>query len=381
MSNPSFHRRYFAQLSVYQILIVIQVMLVILSFRQFKAKRINKQILIKWMYISVMCLGTLTFLVVEWYGLADFLYDFAAYPLYCTSAAVLGATLLITYLFALYLFYLVRLYKTFAQSSYAMSPCHLKLLIVISLTVYIVLIVIVFVYQRSEPIQILFAWSGRTADYKPIIICKGEFSIGLDIHIRIAMQVIIVIGNTFYGWLFWYKLQQIIKGMTDGSNTSSSIIHHSNAFVLQLYKVVKKQTILVLLSTISTLLLWSAANVLYFYGSFLQIFVYIDISINCLCLWLMFGWNDAIYDKYCVCAHVVSATIFKCLKTEGMEAISEFKKEGSTAHTSATATATTTVTLDVKNSPKGEVKETPPSTQSLEIINRNLEVIMLDINA
>ena len=210
MSTQAFHLRYFAQLTVYQILILIQIMLVIISLFQFgqkqqredgsKRKPVNRHM--KYMYIFVMILGTMIFLVVEWYGIADFLYDFAKYPLYCTSAAILGNVLLITYLFALYMFYLLRLHTIFGQSAYSLSNTALAILIIISVVIYLSLIICVFLFERSEPISINFAWNGKGNDYKPIIICKGEFSIGLDANLRIALQIIIVVGNIFYGWLF-----------------------------------------------------------------------------------------------------------------------------------------------------------------------------------
>lgn len=95
--------------------------------------------------------------------------------------------------------------------------------------------------------------------------------------------------------------------------------------LIKLYRLMKKQTLLVLLATMSTLIFWSLANIMYFYGSFLQVFVYIDISINCLCLWLMFAWNNHYYKKYCICAKILGGTIFKVMKNDEMKRVSALK--------------------------------------------------------
>lgn len=273
-----------------------------------------------------MIIGTLILLTVEWYGIADFLYDFAAYPLYCTTAVIIGAILFITYIFALYSFYLYRLYKTFGPSSYALKKRTIRAIVSVSVTVYIFLIIFVFLYQRSEPIQVDFSWDGMAKTAKPRIICKGEFSIGLSLNLRVALQCIIIGGNLFYGWLFHYKLHQILKGMTAFDQVDIETNGEIKKTMVDLYKLMKSQTILVTLSTCSTLIFWSATNILHLYGSYAQIFIYIDITINCLCLWLMFGWNQKYYKKYCICGWIVGVTCFKLLKNEHMMKVSEMKK-------------------------------------------------------
>ena len=325
----SLHKRYFAQLTVYQLLIALQMMLVITSWVQFRQKSNPKQSVnkrIKWGYSIVIIVGTLIFLLVEWYGIADFLYDFAKYEHYCTIAAILGNILLITYLFALYMFYLLRIYTTFAPSAHALSSKTIKVLITTSIIIYVTLIICVLIFERTESISVQFAWTGKKQDYQTRIICDGEFSIMLLPSLRIALEGIIIIGNLFYGWLFYYKLTQIMKAMSNYSQRdieSNRVISRS---LVKLYSLMKKQTLLVLLATMSTVIFWSIANIMHFYGSFLQIFVYIDISINSLCLWMMFGWNDKYYRKYCICAWCLGITIFKICKNEQMKMVSSMKK-------------------------------------------------------
>eukprot|EP01084_Bolivina_argentea_P019527 36294_1 len=67
----------------------------------------------------------------------------------------------------------------------------------------------------------------------------------------------------------------------------------------KVHRLMNKQTTLVMVSTVSTSILWTVANVLHFMNSFMQVLVYLDISINCLCLWLMFPWNERLYIKFC----------------------------------------------------------------------------------
>ena len=249
-----------------------------------------------------------------------------AFPLYCTTAVIIGAILLITYIFALYAFYLYRLCKTFGPSSHALSKRSIQCIVGASITLYIFLITFVFLFQRSEPITVDFSWNGTTETAKSRVICKGEFSIGLNENLRIALRFIIIGGNLFYGWLFHYKLHQIIKGMAVYNEEDFASNRKITRTLVHLYNLMKKQTILVTLSTCSTLLFWSATNILHFYGSYAQIFIYVDISINCFCLWLMFGWNQKYYKKYCLCGWIVGVTCFKLLKNEHMQKVSQLKK-------------------------------------------------------
>jgi len=329
---------YMVQLIVYQILIVIQILLVIGAWIQFKLKEKTTAPIkpeIKSLYAMVMFFGTAIFLVVEWYGVGDFLYNFAAFPLYCTTAVVLCNLLIVTYLFVLYRFYLMRLYLTFRDSPIEIEEKTKNKLELFSWLVFFFYVVTVFIKERSEPVQVDFAWSGKPADAKTIIICKGEFSIGLDLALRIVLQCIIVVGNIGYGAWFYVKLRQMIQGMqvrvSDHENQIGRVgAAHYNSMeavsTIELYSVMKKQTVLVIISTMSTIILWSVANILAFYGSFLQILLYIDVTINCLCLHLMFGFNDKAYKKYCCLARCIGFTIFQLLKDEELQKVSKLKK-------------------------------------------------------
>eukprot|EP01084_Bolivina_argentea_P085773 155022_1 len=89
-----FHMRYFMQLVFYQIMTVIQIVLVISSFVKFREQdKLNNtktdhkhspmKKSLKYLFVLVLSLGSLVFLLVEWYGIADFLYDFAVWKGYC----------------------------------------------------------------------------------------------------------------------------------------------------------------------------------------------------------------------------------------------------------------------------------------------------------
>ena len=281
-------------------------------------------------------LGTLIFISIDWFGIADFLYDFAAYPIYCTAAAIIGNVLMITYLFALYMFFLLRVHRTVAGTVYAISSRTIFSILVISVSSYITLIVLVFLLQRGESITIEFAWTGSSSDAQSIVICDGEFSVHLDRRLRILLQCIIVGGNLFFGLLFHWTLKKVMHGMTSNNEESEGVWSRVTAkSLINLYAVIKKQTILVLLATMSTVIFWSIANVATFYGFNLQILLYIDVWINCLCLWLMNAWNDRYYRKYCVCGWLLGVTLFRCMKNEEMEKISALKRNQSRIELSA----------------------------------------------
>ncbi len=134
------------------------------------------------------------------------------------------------------------------------------------------MVILVFLFQKGAVKHTPFAWSMKKADYKPIVICEGEFSIGIDPALRWTLQAIVSVGTMFYGYIFYKKLFDLVKFMkAQGSKTD-----------VTLNKLVKKQATLVMVSTASTVIMWSLTNVLHYFGSFFQVLIYLDISINCL---------------------------------------------------------------------------------------------------
>ncbi len=121
----SFHVRYISQLILYQVMIFIQIVLIVataIKFRDFRQKIKTKQLTedelqasnrLKHLFFAVLFTGTEVFVLVEWYGIADFLYDFAAWTNYCDVAAILCNLSILTYLLALFLFYIYRLHATY----------------------------------------------------------------------------------------------------------------------------------------------------------------------------------------------------------------------------------------------------------------------------
>eukprot|EP01084_Bolivina_argentea_P192317 330199_1 len=298
-----FHVRYFSQLTLYQILTLIQITLILITVIKLRNKdnesnkstddsqNINDSL--KWLFILVLSLGSLVFILVEWYGIADFLYDFAAFKNYCDIAAILGNLSLMTYLLALYLFYLYRLYATFNGSPFELSPKMTKTLLIITFSVYFAMVISVFIFQKGAVKHTPFAWNLQPSDYKWIIICEGEFSIGINPMLRIALQCIVIIGNTYYGWLFYKKCRELLA-VINALRSDKDIDGLS-----EICKLINKQTTLIMVSTVSTSMLWSVVNILHYFGSFLQVLIYFDITINCLCLFLTFSWNDKLYKRYC----------------------------------------------------------------------------------
>eukprot|EP01084_Bolivina_argentea_P296537 510728_1 len=311
---------------------IIQLTLFIISIIQFRNQKNASKVssLVKNSYLFVMIMGCLIFLIISWYGIADFIYDFAKYYKYCDIAAILGGIILATYLYALYMFFTIRLYSTFKETSFKLSKMFQKTLIVVNSLIYIALIISILILQKGEVLQVPFAWSGIKKKEKIITICAGEFSIGLNGYIRIALQIIMVFGNLFYGLLFYNKLYKVIKGFDDDVIIKSTTPPSKSTIkkgLIKIYKLMKKQTNLVAVSTVSTILLWSVANVLHYYDFFLQILIYIDVFINSVCLWLMFEWNKKYYKIYCgLCKKLNDKCCFKVFrKTPLMKTISSYR--------------------------------------------------------
>eukprot|EP01083_Nonionella_stella_P175670 612489_1 len=323
------YERYMFQLVSYSLMTIILMMLLITSIIQFRG-RAKVSTNIKYSYFFVMINANLVFIIVAWYGIADFIYDFAALSQYCNIAAIVGGILMATYFYSLYLFFSIRLYSTFINTPFRLTTTSFHSLLAISTVVYIGFVISIIMLQEGEVLEVPFAWSGQTHDEEIIVICAGEFSIGLNEYIRIGLQVVIVISNIFYGLLFYNKLYLALKEFDAKTIINSpTAVHKSRSKIglVKIYAVMKKQTNLMFICTISTIVFCSAANGFHFFGFFLQILIYIDIFVNCICLWLMFEWNDKYYQRYCklciICNNVCCFKLAK--KTALMKTISGYK--------------------------------------------------------
>eukprot|EP01083_Nonionella_stella_P289368 984694_1 len=321
------HIRYFSQLTLYQVMLIVQIALIIATVVKFHQKAKLKKLSeeeertnnrIKFLFVSVMATGTVVFILVEWYGIADFLYDFAAWSNYCNIAAILGNLSILTYLLSLYLFYLYRLRATFNKSAIQLTPFTVKLLLTITFGIYFIMIILIFTFQKGLTVQTAFSWNMKKSDYKDIIICAGEFSIGIDARLRWALQTIVIVGNIFYGWIFYRKLYELLKFIQEQTEKKIAVDPHSQGII----KLMNKQTTLVLVSTVSTTILWSVCNILELFDSYWQILVYFEISVNCLCLFLMFAWNDKLYKRLChPCIFINRIFCSQCFKSETLKQI------------------------------------------------------------
>eukprot|EP01084_Bolivina_argentea_P191904 329555_1 len=226
----NFHTRYLMEFILYQILTSVQIILILSTIYKFYIKpntdtdekekhHINRHI--KCQFMLVMLLGSLIFFMIEWNGIADTFFDFASVPHYCSIASILGNIVLITYLLVLYLFYLYRLCATFKNSALQISPKTIHILLIITFVTYAIMLLLVSVLQRAAPIHTPFSWSSHIQDTQ-MTICDGEFSIAIHPVIRVSLQFIVVIGNTFYGWIFWRKLYNLINFSAHTPNAPSA---------------------------------------------------------------------------------------------------------------------------------------------------------------
>eukprot|EP01084_Bolivina_argentea_P076685 139010_1 len=100
--------------------------------------------------------------------------------------------------------------------------------------------------------------------------------------------------------MFVYKLNKVVK-MTDGLNNEED---NEN----KLKRLMKKQTILVCIACVSTILMWVAGATIPSIG----ILLHIDTIVNSVCVWLMFKFSDKVWNK------IVSICCCCCCKQDLM---------------------------------------------------------------
>ena len=77
-----------------------------------------------------------------------------------------------------------------------------------------------------------------------------------------------------------------------GNNVYIKMIH-------QVYFLIKKQTTLIIMSTIMSFTIYTIANIGYWLHFYFETLIYIDIVSNCWCLWLIFAFNNNYYLSIC----------------------------------------------------------------------------------
>eukprot|EP01084_Bolivina_argentea_P023465 43768_1 len=178
----------------------------------------------------------------------------------------------------------------FKKSAFELSTCMITTLLIITFGTYFILIILLFTFQTGNVIH---------SDNKDTVLCEGMFTINSNPILRITLQCIIIIANIFYGWIFYKQLHDLLKFVDSQTNESCCNDFNNINKLRSVYRLMNKQTTLVMVSTVSTSIIWTISNILYYNDSYLQLILYFDISINILCLFLMFSFNEKLYMKLC----------------------------------------------------------------------------------
>ena len=305
-----------------QFIICIQLILIITSIIQFKRRNaesddsIMHHAITKW-YFILLCLGILVLIIADFLSISGKLDFNLINDIYCTIAAIILNSVLIIYLASVYMFYLYRIYQTFHGSSFAVTDNTFNIIASITWIVCILSIgtmsyFFIMFYQKNEE-------NMAKINY---FCYEGSLSVPISPNIRIALQVMIVISNIFYGYWFYESMRRFLFF------TKNCVgIARAKKFQLKsLLKIIQKQSTLIFVSTFSTIILWSLSSILYFESiPLVQIWIYLDILINCICIWLMFSFNNGYFRKYCkICFRFSDKPMMQFSYTQTLQEINRY---------------------------------------------------------
>eukprot|EP01084_Bolivina_argentea_P090615 163246_1 len=304
-----------------QIITLFQFILLLTSIIQFhkfnkKSNRESMSPAIQIWYFLVLTLGMFALIVGEWYSISGYFgIEFIKNDIYCEIGVIAANVALINYFAAVFIFYLYRIYITFKDSQFAVTKRTFRIIQMISIFVYISSIFGIVYFHIIDH---------GVSDHNLHIFCNGSWIVPESIYLKLAFQVIIVISNIFYGFFFYDQLSRFLFF----SSNCSGLIRGSKKFELKkLFALIHKQATLVVVSTSSTIVLWSLSNAFYWlkFKSFVQIWVYMDILTNSVCIWLMFTFNQKCYQRYCkICRFCNDKSVFQFSYTETLREISKY---------------------------------------------------------
>jgi len=173
-------------------------------------------------------------------------------------------------------------------------------ILTIIVCIYICLITMVLILVRGQTHDVSFSWQSifsSNSTSNSIEVCDGDFSIKLIASLRITLQVITILFEVFFGYLLYYKLKCLISFLVQDANIANNSIYQQ---IGPLHKIMKRQTLLVTISTLSTMVLWTISNIYYWSsGIDTQMFIYLDMLINNICMTFMFKFYERYYNRYC----------------------------------------------------------------------------------
>ena len=315
----------FVEFMLVQIIAGIQLALIIISIIQFRRfnestpdgeERMNPDIY-RW-YFIVLISGMFVFIFCEWYSISgDLNISFIHYDPYCIIGVILLNIAVITYFSSVYMFYLYRIYVTFKGSQFAVSDITFRVITSITIVVYISSIVGVTVIHLLES-EHNHGYMGEVRAF-----CAGNLKVPIHVTLRVFFQIMIVICNIFYGFFFYDQMKRFLFF----TKNCTGLVRKKKMQLKTLLKLIQKQSTLVFVSTLSTMILWTGSNILVYLKerSFVQIWIYFDILINCVCIWSMFKFNNGFYLRYCnVCAFFNDHSVMIFSYTETMNEINRY---------------------------------------------------------
>ena len=175
---------------------------------------------------------------------------------------------------------LIRLQITFKNSSFALKNGQFYCLFSFFIFPFSIFLTLWIIYLDKPCYE---KW--RPSDYNDtFFICNAKFE-----HNKVATYTAyigicwVLISNICFGLLFSWKLNGLIKKISDENKKNNSI-----------QKLMVKNTILTVSISISTFINY----LIYFIDDKLDFFLYLDVFLNSLFISLMFKYNDNIYYKF-----------------------------------------------------------------------------------
>eukprot|EP01084_Bolivina_argentea_P305250 527313_1 len=311
-----------------QVITLLQFTLLIISIYQFirikkgkygRFSKLNIAFAIIFWYFTVILSGMFALIVTEWYSISGYFGFWMIDSLiYCEIGAIATNITLINYFASVFMFYLYRLYVTFNGSAFAVSMRTFRFLQIMSFIIYTVSIFSIIYLHIIE---------ARINDNEVDKFCNGHWVVPESIYLKISFQIIIILSNIFYGFFFYDQLSRFLLFSAD----CSGIVRGNKKIELKkLFRLIHKQTTLVMVSTSSTIIFWSLSNIFYWlnFSDFVQIWILLDIVINSICIWLMFAFNKDCYIKYCVpCQYCSDKSVMLFSYTETLREISEYPSD------------------------------------------------------
>ena len=221
----------------------------------------------------------------------------------CGIAAYSPKIIVIIY-FAIYLHQiLLRLELSFRGSHLALSRNSIIVLSFFILIPTIIVPTAFFSALNSDNVPCVWKWSPIDITVPSDFAVCDYYNTGLASNIIGIGIIWIVLANITIGAIFGCKLKRVLRNGGDNDPKSS----------FKLKSLIIKNTILTTLGSVSTLFNWFAWLILTPLTGVGIFFLYFDVWFNCLCLALMFRYNENSYKQ--LCKYCIKCCLMDCDKT------------------------------------------------------------------